>query len=395
MLLVLSLLLVPVLAQRPSNASLCDYYAIQLFGANTTSSQFSLVQNIVALAFAGGSGVANASSALTGNFNPGSFLNPVTSQDINVDLRPWFNGSIDSTNVNGDPSTVNWLDGGGQAPLTAYLSGKTSSIVLGNTTNEYQLFNHWLSAFSHIFGCTIPPPLPPSTGPILNLAYVHKFMDLNQTDIGYFIDQLALSAAHFGFSQQDSSSLSTQLNAKYNVRCSPPVGTQLYSLCQDETCPLDPSPDCAAYVDLGPSGVVSSGPAPSSTSAQFTPSTVATPSATHSPTTTATSSPTSTQTSAPPSSSTLTSGAIAGIAIGGGALIFAFILALVYLLKKKNKVEASVYEPSPSNPSYITPARTDPHSSYHSNQIVQGWNGPPIPEMESPGSPDPYQHFSP
>lgn len=130
-----SCFVVPLLAQRPSNASLCDYYALQLYGSNTSTTQFNLVQNILALAFAGGSGLSNVSSSLTGIFNPGSIeLND--GSNLNVDLRSWFNGSLDSTNVNGQPAAVNWLNGGGKEPLTAYLTGATEGIVIGNTTNE-------------------------------------------------------------------------------------------------------------------------------------------------------------------------------------------------------------------------------------------------------------------
>jgi hypothetical protein len=135
LLLVVSLLGREVLTQRPSNASLCDYYAINLYGANTTSTQFQLIQNILALAFAGGNGLANVSSSLTGIFNPGTVVNP-SGITIPVDLQPWFNGSIDSTNLNNQPAAINWLDGGGKTPLLAYLNAQTTSIVMSNTTNE-------------------------------------------------------------------------------------------------------------------------------------------------------------------------------------------------------------------------------------------------------------------
>lgn len=386
LLLVASLLGRQAWAQRPSNASLCDYYATSLYGANTTDNQFRLIQSILALAFAGGSGLANVSTELTGIFNPGTVVNP-NGTTIPVDLQPWFNGSIDSTNLNNLPVGVNWLDAGGKAPLQAFLNGQTSSIVMSNTTNEYRLFNHWLGAFSHIFACSLPPTLPATTGGQLNLAYVHKFMDLNQTDIGHFIDQLALSSSHWGFSASDSSQLSIQLNAKYNVRCSPAVGTQLYSLCQDDTCPLAETPDCAAYANLGPSGVTASGSSAVATSSGvFTPSPVSSslgsitaPASTSSAPTV---SPSSTHA---PSQPALTSGAIAGVAIGGAALVFIFVVVLVWLLRKK-RVTIESFQPSPLNPSYATPAYSDPHTSYagRSNQAVESWSPPPIHEMESP-----------
>jgi hypothetical protein len=98
MLVVLAILFGVSLAQRPTNASTCDYYAQSLYGANTTATQFQLVQGIVALAFGGGFNLSNVSSDITGILNPGTF------QNLTVDLRPWFNGSIDSTNLNNQPT---------------------------------------------------------------------------------------------------------------------------------------------------------------------------------------------------------------------------------------------------------------------------------------------------
>jgi len=246
-----------------------------------------------------------------------------------------------------------------------------------------RLFSHWLQAFQHIYGCTLPTAQPASPGGPLNLAYVHKFMDLNHTDIGHFIDQLTLSSQHFNFSDNDAQSLSTQMNAQFNVRCAPPVGTQLYSLCQDDSCPLAfPSPDCAAYSNLGPSGipVTSSGSTGSATT----------------PTPTSSSSSPATTTAAPQSSSAvpatksagLSPGGIAGAAIGGAALLFLFIAGMLYIFRRRKNNDP--YVPNPSNPSYTAPSYTDPHTSYMSNQ-PEHYLGPPIAEMESPrfgGSPE-------
>ncbi|KAF8851815.1 hypothetical protein BDZ45DRAFT_750314 [Acephala macrosclerotiorum] len=81
-----------------------------------------------------------------------------------------------------------------------------------------------------------------------------------------------------------------------------------------------------------------------------------------------TTTPTSSQTpnSAPSSTPTATlgGGAIAGIIIGGGALTFAFVLALVFLIKKMNRTTPGMYEPGEPT------ARADPHASYLTNQIV-------------------------
>lgn len=135
-------------------------------------------------------------------------------------------------------------------------------IFTTNTSNQYRLFYHFFADFSNVFGCSIPFAAPSSTGSTggsqqLTLAYVHKYMDLNYTDIGHFIDQFGQAIHHFGFSEQGANTFMTDFNADYNVRCAPPVtsdgSTQLLSLCQDPSCsPTAPSPDCAAYDNLQP-----------------------------------------------------------------------------------------------------------------------------------------------
>ena len=131
MLLVIALLLGKSLAQRPSNASTCDYYAQSLYGANNSQTQYQLVQHIVALAFGGApSSDTNISSNITGILNPGNF------QGLRVDLSPWFNGVIDSTNLNNQAVGINWLDDGGLGPLHSYLNGSMPNVILTNTTNQ-------------------------------------------------------------------------------------------------------------------------------------------------------------------------------------------------------------------------------------------------------------------
>lgn len=355
MLLVVVLLFGVSLAQRPSNASTCDYYAQNLYGANNSQTQNQLVQHIVALAF-GGAPLSNTniSSDITGILNPGTF------QDLSVDLAPWFNGVIDSTNLNDQAVGINWLDDGGLDPLHSYLNGSTSNVMLTNTTNQYRLFAHFFQAFSHIFGCSDPPAPPPSSsgssGP-LSLAYVHKYMNLNYTDLGHFINQLSMATTNYGFSDQDSQTLNTDLNGMYNVRCAPPVtenpaqGPQLLSLCQADTCPLAvPNADCAAYVNLTANGIAagvsSSQDSSAATPTPFVPTTI---SSTSSPTSSASKEPTSTASnpSTTASKATLSPGAIAGIAIGGAAVLLAAVVAVVLLLRRRRPVQQTPYPTTP------------------------------------------------
>ncbi len=127
---VLALLLGVSQAQRPTNSSICDYYAQVRYGVNNSDTQFQLVQGIVTLAFGGGFNLSNISSDITGILNPGNF------SGTPVDLRPWFNGSLASTNLNNQPVGLNWLDGGGLDPIYAYISGLTPNLILSNSTNE-------------------------------------------------------------------------------------------------------------------------------------------------------------------------------------------------------------------------------------------------------------------
>jgi hypothetical protein len=89
-LLVISIAGGGALAQRPSDASICDYYAEKKYGENSTTTQVKLLQNIVALAFGGGDGVPDTSAENTGIINPGKY------NGLDINLRPWFDGS--STN---------------------------------------------------------------------------------------------------------------------------------------------------------------------------------------------------------------------------------------------------------------------------------------------------------
>lgn len=117
-------------AQRPNSASVCDYYAQALYGANSSDTQQRLVQNIVSLAFAGGANLTNVSYEITGILQPGQF------QGVDIDLQPYFNGSKKSTNLNNEPISINWLDEGGREPLVAFLNGSSDTVPLTNSSNQ-------------------------------------------------------------------------------------------------------------------------------------------------------------------------------------------------------------------------------------------------------------------
>jgi len=117
-------------AQRPSSASVCDYYAQARFGANSSETQLKFIQNVVVLAFEGGSRLNNVSSEITGILRPGKF------NGADISLLQYFNGSRASTNVNNAPIGINWMDQGGTTPLAAFLAGDTQKLGLAEGSNQ-------------------------------------------------------------------------------------------------------------------------------------------------------------------------------------------------------------------------------------------------------------------
>ena len=214
-------------------------------------------------------------------------------------------------------------------------------------------------------------------------------MNLNYTDLGHFINQLAYSVAHVGFSDQDVQTLNTQLNSQYNVRCAPPIAIspnpvpQLLSLCQAANCPLaQPNSDCQAYVNLTADGLSSSA-IPSSIISTATFFAATSTAAMSSATTTPTSSNT------PESSSTLSTGAIAGIAVGGAVVLALLITGAIFLLRRQKRQSRSSQPRYTAPPSenfttttlgYPEPMHSPPPASPEMTKSH------PVAEMESPMS---------
>ena len=178
-------------AQRPENVSTCDYYTERKYGKASPLHQYHLIQSIVSLAFAGSSSLPaeNVSEKITGILNPGVEEETGTA----VNLLPWFNGSIPSSNLNNQAIGIDWLDDGEVQPLLDYLSRKTENVTLRPESNELydrillnvvwtsmlttssRLMGHFFIAFSRVFGCSSPPPPLPSTKGPVSLAYVSPF----------------------------------------------------------------------------------------------------------------------------------------------------------------------------------------------------------------------------
>jgi len=224
-------------------------------------------------------------------------------------------------------------------------------------------------------------------------------MNLEYNQLGYFISQLALAAQHFGVSSQDAGSIETSLNTRFNIRCAPATSANppmLLSLCQNPTCPLAvPISDCAAYNNLTAVGVTDSKPTTVASSLL--------------PTLTA---PTSGQSGSSnegveaPHSSGLSSGGIAGVAVGGAAILLIAIIAIFFFRRKRSRTppptatnpapEAAWIQEGYGSPTIHSASNVpkDPHQSYLST-------GAPPSEMDTsgymsasppPASPDPTAH---
>jgi len=230
-----------VIAQRPSNISACDYYTTALFPNNTAVTQYSLLVLLV-------------NTAVIGNYNPNSnvsvpgILTPGTYNGIKVNLLPYFSGDLASTNGGGQGISVNFLDGGGAAPLL--LSKPANS----TNTNQYFLLVHLYEYFGTLLGCSQQGSavFPAYSGAVSQYS-VHKFMDLSDAEVEYFILQVVLSAQSFGVTAADLTLIGSTLHATFGYRCSPPAtvipaqGLQLQSICTDNTCPISPNSTCSLY----------------------------------------------------------------------------------------------------------------------------------------------------
>ncbi|KAK5141695.1 hypothetical protein LTR04_002504 [Oleoguttula sp. CCFEE 6159] len=189
-----------------------------------------------------------------GILNPNGMYNGTA-----VNLLPYFNGGLKSTNDGPTPpDCVNFLDGGGAAPLMMNMPANDT------TSNQYFLLTHLYQYFGLLLGCSgyNKAGFPPYGG-VASQYQVHRYMDLGPYELGYFITQVGLSAASFGVAQADINAAAGALTKTFAYKCSPPStvapeqGPQLNSICTDPMCPLDPNATCAAY----PSGGTGTPPA--------------------------------------------------------------------------------------------------------------------------------------
>ncbi|KAK4954779.1 hypothetical protein LTR66_013491 [Elasticomyces elasticus] len=236
------------IAQRPANTSICDYYTTALFGNSNATNEYSLLVALVNTVVIGNYTKPNVGVRVPGILTPGLY-NGVLS-----DILPFFNGALASSNRGGSSGVaINFLDDGGAAPLMKSMPAYTT------TSNQYKLMTHLYQFFGSLLGCSAygSTGFPAYSGSA-SMASVHRFMDLDPTDLGYFIAQVALAAASFGVADTDVAAVGAALQSLFGYRCAPPTtviaaqGAQLQSVCEDDTCPLAPNATCAAYPAITP-----------------------------------------------------------------------------------------------------------------------------------------------
>ncbi|TVY42652.1 hypothetical protein LSUB1_G003794 [Lachnellula subtilissima] len=228
---------------RPSNTSICDYYTTALLMNNTAANQMTLLTLVVNTAVIGNYTKPNVGISVPGILAKGTYNGTA------VNLAPYFNGGLASTNTGGSVGrSVNFLDGGGAAPLMKNMP------AMDNTSNQYTLITHLYEYFGVLLGCSMQGggDYPGYTGHE-SMYTVHKFMDLSAAEVGYFIQQVAMSAASFGVAQDDLTVVGKALSSTFDVKCAPPTavimsqGPQLQSICIDETCALAVNSTCDMY----------------------------------------------------------------------------------------------------------------------------------------------------
>ena len=111
------------------------------------------------------------------------------------------------------------------------------------------LLTHLYSYFGGLLGCTQMGADFPAYSGSASMYETHKFMDLSAAEVGYFITQVANSAASFGVAAEDLAVVGTALSTLFGHKCSPAVvvipsqPAELQSICIGEDCPLDPKAD--------------------------------------------------------------------------------------------------------------------------------------------------------
>lgn len=233
---------------------------IALLKHNTAENQATVLTLVVNTAVIGNytkpkiPGITFPDVKVTGILNNGTYNGTA------VNLLPYFDGGLASSNRGGMAGVaVNFLDDGGAAPLMQNMPAN------GNSSNQYFLLTHLYQFFGSLLGCSEQgmPGFSSYQGDA-SMYQVHKFMDLGPNDMGYFIEQVGLSAASFGVADADVTAVGKALTTLFDYKCEPAEtvikaqGPQLQSICIADQCPLSPNATCSAYQPAIEPGVANS-----------------------------------------------------------------------------------------------------------------------------------------
>ncbi|WYZ36077.1 hypothetical protein EsH8_X_000724 [Colletotrichum jinshuiense] len=267
------------LAQRPTSTPICDYYTTALLKTNSAENQYTLLTLLVNTVVIGNYTQPNVGVKVPGILATGTY------NGAEVNLLPYFNGKLASSNRGGSSGvSVNFLDGGGADPLMKNMPAND------NKSKQYFLLTHLYQFFGALLGCSQYGMTGfPSYGGQASMYQVHKFMDLDVNEVGYFIQQVALAGASFGVSQDDLKAVGMALNQLFGMRCSPPAtaipaqGAQLQAICIENNCPIATNAACASYAPAvapmtASAGMNSTATSTPTTTAKSTSTATATPS---------------------------------------------------------------------------------------------------------------------
>ncbi|KAK8107610.1 uncharacterized protein PG998_009623 [Apiospora kogelbergensis] len=223
-------------AQRPTDTSICDYYTTALLKENTAKNQLTLLTLVVNTVVIGNYTMPNVGIKVPGILAAGKY------EGTDVNLLPYFTGELASSNRGGNMGVaINFLDGGAAEPLMKNMPANDMN------SRQYFLLTHLYQFFGSLLGCSqqgMPGFDAYTAAP--SMYKVHKFMDLNKYEVGYFIQQVGMAAASFGVAEDDVKAVGTALNTLFGYRCAPPAtaikaqGPQLQSICIDGSCPVSP-----------------------------------------------------------------------------------------------------------------------------------------------------------
>jgi len=242
----------------PDGTSICDYYTKALLGDTSAEHEATLLTLLVNTVVIGNYTKPTIPNVKFPDVMVPGILAKGMVNDTEVNLLPYFNGGLASSNRGGDSGvSVNFLDDGGAAPLMMNMPSN------GTSSNQYFLLTHLYQFFGTLLGCTSQGTSDAFSAykghP--SMYNVHKFMALSYAENTYFIQQVGLAAQSFGVADSDIQKVAMSLSKAFNYRCAPAItlapalGSQLQSICTAEDCPVAANSTCSAYAPVMQPGI--------------------------------------------------------------------------------------------------------------------------------------------